>query len=154
MSEDFSPYVLQLSRSVESELLLKVFSPFSNFTRGNNPNFENDYCEDLAHNSTKLFAQLVINNKTSYTLGSMNHILTCLSDDYLVERSKIMNDFYYFIIDNYSSDMFKEDLLSNLNELLNKYRNKSAHISIISRDKAADCKFLVRKILTKFLAMV
>ncbi len=40
------------------------------------------------------------------------------------------------------------------NELLNKFRNKSAHISTISRDKASDCKFLVRKILTRFLNLV
>ena len=154
MSEDFSPYVLQLSRSVESELLLKVFSPFSNFVRGNNPNVENDYREDLNHSSTKLFAQLVINNRNTYTLGSMNHILSSISDDYLVERSKIMNDFYYFLIDNYSGDLYKPDFLSDLNELLNKYRNRSAHISTVSREKAMDCKFLVRKILTKFLGMV
>ncbi len=154
MSEDYSPFVLQLSRSVESELLLKVFIPFIKYTRGINPNVENDYEEDLKHTPTKIFAQTVINNRNSLSLGSMYFILNSLNDDNLVEKSKVMNDFYYFIIDNFSPEIHEAAFLAEINELLNKYRNKSAHISTISRDKAADCKFLVRKLLAKFLSSV
>jgi len=154
MADDFSPYVLQLSRSVESELLLKVFKQFTLFVRGNNPNLERDYADDLLFNSTKVFALLVTKNLTSYTLGNMFHILTLLSDENLVSKSRIMNDFHAFIVDNYSVDIFGNDFLMDLNELLVKYRNKSAHISTISKDRATDCKFLVRQILRKFLNFV
>jgi type III restriction enzyme len=154
MSDDYSPFVLQLSRSVESELLLKVFIPFIKYTRGINPNVENDYEEDLKHTPTKIFAQTIINNKNSLSLGSMYFILNNLKDNDLVEKSKVMNDFYYFIIDNFSPEIYEAGFLAEVNELLNKYRNKSAHISTISREKAMDCKFLVRKVLAKFLGMV
>jgi type III restriction enzyme len=153
-SEDYSPYVLQLSRSVESELLLKVFIPFINYTRNTNPNFEEDYREDQSHPTTKMFAQSVINNWHSITLGSMYFILNSLNDGVLLDRSRLMNDFHLYLVDNFSPDLYHTEFLSELTDLLNNYRNKSAHISTISRDKASDCKFLVRKLLTRFLNIV
>ena len=38
MVDDFSPVVLQMSRAVESELQLKIFKPFTNYIREENPN--------------------------------------------------------------------------------------------------------------------
>jgi type III restriction enzyme len=154
LADDYCPYVLQLSRSVESELLLKVFVPFIKYTRGINPNVENDYEEDLKHTPTRIFAQTVISNKISLSLGSMYFILNSLNVDVLVEKSKVMNDFYFFVIDNFSPEIYSAVFLAEVNELLNKYRNKSAHIATISRDKAADCKFLVRKVLAKFINLI
>lgn len=153
-SDDFSPYVLQLSRSVESELLLKVFLPFIKYTRGTNPNLNDAYYEDANHPDTKLFAQMVINNRSSISLGNMYFILNNLNDPGLTERSTIMEDFHHFIIDNFSSDLYNLDFLKDLSELLNKYRNKSAHISTIPQERASDCKFLVRKILARFLNVI
>lgn len=151
MAEDFSPYVLQLSRSVESELLLKIFIPFVNYIRSVFPNTEERYQEDLSYDSTKIFANMVVNKRASISLGSMSKILESLKDGYLVDRSNLTNDFFVFIVDNFSPEIYQEDFLKDLNELLHKYRNKSAHISVISRDKAMECKFLVRKILARFL---
>jgi len=153
-SEDFSPYVLQLSRSVESELLLKLFLPFITYTRSINPNCEIEYEEDQNHPSTRSFAQSVILNRDSISLGTMCFILKSLNDGSLIERSRLMTDFHLFVIDNFSPDLYNQAFISELDELLNKYRNKSAHISTISRDKAADCKYLVRKILARFLNLV
>jgi len=153
-SEDYSPYVLQLSRSVESELLFKVFVPFINYIRNINPNCDKDYEEDQNHPTTRLFAQAVINNRHSISLGSMYFILNNLSEGTMLERSRLMSDFHLYVIDNFSPDLYNTEFMIELNELLNKFRNKSAHISTISRDKASDCKFLVRKILARFLNLV
>ncbi|MBP7507789.1 MAG: DEAD/DEAH box helicase family protein [Prolixibacteraceae bacterium] len=153
-SEDYSPYVLQLSRSVESELLFKAFVPFINYIRNINPNCDKDYEEDQNHPATRLFAQAVINNRHSISLGSMYFILNNLNDGTLLERSRLISDFHLYVIDNFSPDLYNTEFLAELNELLNKFRNKSAHISTISRDKASDCKFLVRKILARFLNLI
>jgi type III restriction enzyme len=154
MAEDFSPYVLQLSRAVESELLLKVFIPFVNYIRTTIPNVEERYQNDLNYSTTKIFANMVVNNNSSISLGNMDKILESLNDGYLVDRSTLTNDFFVFIVDNFSPEIYQNDFLKEVKELLHKYRNKSAHISIISIDKAMDCKFLVRKILTKFLSFI
>ncbi|MBN1618373.1 hypothetical protein JW887_03460 [Candidatus Dojkabacteria bacterium] len=135
-------------------LLLKVFVPFINYIRNINPNCDQDYEEDQNYPTTKPFAQAVINNRHSISLGSMYFILNSLNDGNLIERSRLMSDFHLFIIDNFSPYLYNSEFLAELNELLNKFRNKSAHISTISRDKASDCKFLVRKILARFLSLV
>lgn len=150
-SEDFSPYILQMSRAVESELLLKLFIPFTNFIRAENPHTNITYEYDLQNKKTSLFANMVVNNRTTYTLGNMCHILSNLNDDFLLDRSEITKDFYEFINENYSPELYADDFIKDLTELLKKFRNKSAHTMLLSRDKATDCKFLVRKILTKFL---
>lgn len=153
MSEDFSPYVLQLSRAVESELLLKLFIPFTNFIRSENPHLEITYEDDINNNQTSLIAKMVINNRTSYTLGNMYFILCKVEDRYLSEKSEIIKDFNDFITDHYSYKLFGREFLNGLNELLNKYRNKSAHTNMLSRQKASECKFLVKTILTNFLSL-
>ena len=91
-SEDFSPYILQMSRAVESELLLKLFKPFTNFIRAENPHTEITYEYDMQNSKTSMFANMVVNHRTSYTLGSMCHILTSLSDSFLRERSEVIKD--------------------------------------------------------------
>jgi type III restriction enzyme len=153
-SDDFSPYILQISRAVESELLLKLFLPFTNFIRSENQHTNITYEYDLQNKSTALFANMLVNNRTTYTLGNMCHILASISDDFLNKRSELIKDFYNFIKENYQSDLYAADFIADLSELSKKYRNKSAHTSLLSRDKASDCKFLVRKILTKFLEIV
>lgn len=153
-SDDFSPFILQMSRAVESELLLKLFQPFTNFIRSENLHTEVTYEYDMQNSKTSLFANMVVNNRTTYTLGNMCHILASLSDNFLLERSEITKDFREFIDENFSPDLYHKDFIANLLELSKKYRNKSAHTTLMSRVKAADCKFLVRKILTEFLSEV
>ena len=153
-SEDYSPYILQMSRAVESELLLKLFKPFTNFIRSENPHTDITYEYDMQNSKTSMFASMVVNNRTTYTLGNMCHILSSLSDRFLLERSEVIKDFYEFVNENYSPDLYSREFISELFELSKKYRNKSAHTSLLSREKASDCKYLVRKILTRFLDVV
>jgi type III restriction enzyme len=122
--------------------------------RTENPNTELRYEYDLQNRKTSLFSNMVINNRTTYTLGNMCHILQSLSDEYLLDRSELMKDFSNFINENYSLDIFTKSFVSDLMELSKRYRNKSAHVSVFPRDKVGDCKFLVRKILNNFLESV
>lgn len=154
MSEDFSPYVLQMSRAVESELLLKLFKPFTNFIRAENPHLDITYENDLNNRSTTLFAKMVVNNRTTYTLGNMFYILTSVADTTLNDRSEIVRDFYEFINENYSDELYSSVFLDDLNSLLKRFRNKSAHTEILSRQKSIECKDLVKRILNNFLKVV
>lgn len=153
-AEDFSPYILQISRAVESEMLLKLFWPFTNFIRSENTRPENKYQFDLQNPKTSLFANMIIKNRNTYTLGNMCHILSCISDDYLLQRSELIKDFKFYIDESFDSMVYSRDFIADLNELSRRYRNKSAHITLLSKDKAADCKILVRNILTKFLSKI
>lgn len=154
MVDDFSPVVLQMSRAVESELQLKIFKPFTNYIRSENPNIVATYGDDFRNSEMKQFAEMVQYNRTSYTLGQMHFIMKITASKEIYENSLLAQDFHDYIIENFSPDLCKKEFLDDVSELQKKYRNKSAHVNTLSKDQSMDCKFLVRKILTKFLGLV
>lgn len=154
MVDDFSPVVLQMSRAVESELQLKIFKPFTNYIRSENPNISTTYSDDFRNPDMKLFAEMLLNNRTSYTLGQMHFILKTTGTKEAYENSTLAQDFHDYLIENFDAGLSKKEFLDDVNELQRKYRNKSAHVNVLTKEQTQDCKFLVRKILTKFLGMV
>lgn len=154
MVDDFSPVVLQMSRAVESELQLKIFKQFTNFIRTEHPNIASTYADDFRSQDLKLFAEMILNNRTSYTLGQMHFILKITGTKEAYENSLLAQDFHDYLIENFDAGLSKKEFLDDIFELQKKYRNKSAHVNVLSKEQAQDCKFLVRKILTKFLGMV
>lgn len=154
MVDDFSPVVLQMSRAVESELQLKIFKPFTNFIRSEHPNILSTYADDFRTADMKQFAEMLQNNRTSYTLGQMHFILKTTGTKEAYENSLLAQDFHDYIIENFESNLSKKEFLDDVWELQKKYRNKSAHVDVLTKDQANACKALVRKLLTKFLSMV
>ena len=53
----------------------------------------------------------------------------------------------------YGFKVYSTEFLKDVNELLRRFRNKSAHVYSISIDQARECKFLVREMLINFLAL-
>ena len=154
MVDDFSPVVLQMSRAVESELQLKIFKPFNNYIREENPNIASTYSDDFRNQDMKQFAEMIQYNRTSYTLGQMQFVLKITGSKEAYESSILAQDFHDYLIENFDAGLSKKEFLDDVFELQKKYRNKSAHVNVLSKEQAQDCKFLVRKILTKFLGMV
>jgi type III restriction enzyme len=154
MVEDFSPVVLQMSRAVESELQLKLFKPFTNFIRSENPNVTSTYSDDFRNADLKQFAEMIQHNRTSYTLGQMHFILKITGSKGAYENSLLAQDFHDYLLENFDAGLSKKEFLDDVFELQKKYRNKSAHVNVLSKDEATDCKFLVRKILTRVLSLV
>jgi hypothetical protein len=97
---------------------------------------------------------MLLNNRTSYTLGQMHFILKTTGTKEAYENSTLAQDFHDYLIENFDPGLSKKEFLDDVFELQKKYRNKSAHVNVLSKEQAQDCKFLVRKILTKFLGMV
>jgi type III restriction enzyme len=154
MVDDFSPVVLQMSRAVESELQLKIFKQFTNYIRSTNPNIATTYSDDFRNKDMQQFTDMLLNNRTSYTLGQMHFILKTTGSKEAYENSTLAQDFHDYLIENFNPGLSKKEFLDDVFELQKKYRNKSAHVNVLSKEQAQDCKFLVRKILTKFLGMV
>lgn len=150
---DYSPFVMQISRAVESELLHKVFIPFTNFIRKENPRINQIYSYDFNNRDTEFFVKRLSRNETSYTLGNMHHILKRTGDASSRASSDLARDFYKYLSENFAIGLIESDFLDDVIELITKYRNKSAHVDILTKEQAQDCKHLVRKILTKFLGL-
>jgi type III restriction enzyme len=152
--EDYSPFIMQMSRAVESELLHKVFIPFTNFIRTSNPNIGATYAYDFNNNDTKFFAQRLSRNETSYTLGNMHYILKKTGEEQSRNRSTLSKNFYTYLEENFDKGITETDFLNDVEELIKKFRNKSAHVNMLSKEQAQDCKYLVRKVLVKLLGLV
>jgi type III restriction enzyme len=154
MGEDYSPFVMQISRAVESELLFKVFIPFTNFIRTEHPNISTTYSYDFNNRDTEFFVKRLDRNETSYTLGNMQHILKKTGEKPSRDRSTLIKDFYAYLEENFDKGVTEADFLNDVEELIKKFRNKSAHVDKLTKEQAQDCKYLVRKILVKFLGLV
>lgn len=151
-ADDFSPYVLQLSRAAENELRRKLFTDFTNYIRTEHARPDTVYQFEMTDNKVKKFAQMVSNGWTNHTLGQMHHNLRLLErGGYLLQRSQLLQDFKSYISENYDADLYGKAFLEDLNDLSRNYRNKSAHTDILSLDDAERCKHLVRKVLKRFL---
>jgi type III restriction enzyme len=138
MVADFSPAVLQMCRAVENELLLKIFKPFNNFIRAQNPNIVGTYAADLADRDMKLFAGMIQSNRTIYTLGQMQFILKITGNKKINESSLLARDFHNYLIENFDVELSKKDFLDDLLELQTKYRNRSAHVGVLSKQQLQD----------------
>ncbi len=148
---DFSPVVLQLSRAVESEFLLKIFIPFTNWARTEYPNIATAFPDDLEDADTGLFAKMILRNRTNYTLGNMHAVLKMAGNPKMEEQSLLIQEFCEFIVENADRKLCQNSFLKDVTELLKRFRNKSAHVYDISIDQARECKFLVKGILTIFV---
>lgn len=151
--DDFSPYVLQMSRAVECELLYRVFAPFTNYTRNLHPRIDKRYPYDFNNRDMELFVKKLSRGDIGYTLGNMHHIMRKAGEDGIRKVSDLAADFHKYLGEEFSGDLFDPTFLDEIYELLSKYRNKSAHVDKLSKEQAQDCRFLVRKILTRFLGM-
>ena len=156
MGDDYSPYVVQLSRAVESELLYKIFIPFTNYIRTEHPKFSETYAYDFNNRDTEFFVKRLSRNETSYTLGNMHHILRKTGYTDTRDRSELAKDFYAYLDENFNKGVVEADFLDNVSDLIRKYRNRSAHVNDtkITKELAQDCKDLIRKVLSKFLGLV
>ena len=148
-SDDYSPYILQYCRAVENELKRKLFIPFIN-TQSAIPDKDNLYSSDLNHPGTAPFANMVIQGRTHFTIGSMFTILS-KSGTNLIERSPVIAEFYNYILDEYDTRATKQTFLTKLKELKDNYRNVAAHTGKMSSDDARDCKMLVGQLLERII---
>lgn len=144
--DDYSPFVIQVSRAIENELKEKLFVPFSNYQNSLPGRLVDAYEEDLKHKNTEPFAKMLIHNNTNYTIGFMYRILRMTSGD-LVDKSFIIQDFYNYILDEYDLGVTRDLFLIRLQRLKDEFRNKSAHTSKMDADQAMECRILVRDLL-------
>ncbi|MFT5833253.1 MAG: hypothetical protein ACI97N_000880, partial [Cognaticolwellia sp.] len=133
--------------------LLKIFMPFTNWIRTEHPDIRTYFSDDLDDRNTGFFAKMILQNRTSYTLGNMYVILKLVGDFKVYEQSLLMQEFKDFILESADATIYGNKFLKDVNELLRRFRNKSAHVYTISIDQARECKFLVREILINFLAL-
>lgn len=151
---DYAPFVVQYCRTLENEILKKLFEVYhNNGLPGINKDDLIKY--DLDNQKTSKFAQMVKRNKVTYTLGDMNFIMALLKQggNTLIE-SPLLQHFRAFTISYFDEKIVEAEFLEDVNKLTNDFRNKAAHPYSISINLAKECQILLRKSLNVFLESV
>lgn len=148
---DYAPFVLQYCRTLENEILKKLFEAYHEVGLID-VDTVNLIQDDLKDNKTGKFANMVKHNKITYTLGEMNHIMAMLKEGgNTLKNSSLLQHFRIFTISFFDEQIVEADFLNDLNKITNDFRNKAAHPYSISIEMAKDCQVLLRKSLNIFL---
>lgn len=147
---DYSPVILELCRAIENEFLLKIFSKYTmDLIRRQGRNlsgfFSTDRADPFLTNKTGQFVKAITKasrtNKPEYTLGQMNTILSLLKDNQVVGASPLLQDFEVYLNNNTeAASLLDPAYIQKINDIVNKYRNPSAHPDFMSIQKANECR--------------
>lgn len=151
---DYAPFVVQYCRTLENEILKKLFEAYHSI--GLAGVIRDELIKvDLENQKTGKFAQMVKRNKVTYTLGDMNFIMALLKQGgNTLNESPLLQHFRAFTILYFDEKIVEAEFLKDVNKLTNDFRNKAAHPYSISVDLAKECQSLLRKSLNVFLESV
>lgn len=155
---DFSPVILQYCRSLENELLQKLFVGFSLYLYEKEKNLKVFLAEDFQNENTKKFAQPIYEKRNKpkesiqFTLGAMKFVLVLTKRDEIVEKSPLLREFRYFIKHSFREQfILTDEYIKQLQKIVDDYRNKCAHPYKLGKEKASQCRDIVPHSLNKFL---
>ncbi|MED4697080.1 hypothetical protein [Peribacillus frigoritolerans] len=143
---DYSPVILELCKAIENEFLLKVFKKYTlELLIRQGRNIHRFLVVDSGNNNTRIFAKAVKKavrtNKPEYTLGQMNTILSLLNQIDVVNASPLLQDFDAYISREYDSgNLLDTAYIDKVSQIVNDYRNPSAHPEYMAFEKAQECK--------------
>lgn len=147
---DYSPVILELCRAIENEFLLKIFTKYTidlvdrkgrdiaDFLLIDKASVE---LKDKTGQFVKAVNKAARTRKPEYTLGQMNMILTLAGDAQLVKKSPLLKDFVEYLEKNTEAkNLLDAKYIKKVNDIVNKYRNPSAHPEFMSLEKANECR--------------
>lgn len=147
---DYSPVILELCRALENEFLLKIFRKYTlDVIRRKDRNLDSFLATDKASgflkNKTGVFVKAinksVRTNKPEYTLGQMNTVMSLMNDSNVVNASPLLQDFKNYLDSaTIANALLNVQYIRKINDLVEKYRNPSAHPGFMTLDKATKCK--------------
>ena len=160
---DFSPVVIELSRAIENEFLLKIFKKYvREFTKvySDIKSFDEFYSPDKSSKIkvlvndkektigfiTKTLANVISSTirypdyEPRFTLGDMHFILNSLVCEERINNSVLLQNLKEFIEKYFDCKLLNSDYIANISKLVNNYRNPAAHPEYVSQEVAAECK--------------
>lgn len=151
---DYAPFIVQYCRTLENEILKKLFEAYH--TQGlNEINREELVRNELENDKTGLFAKMVLKNNMKYELGKMTRIMSYLKEGgSTLEKSNLLRHFRAFTISYFDEQIVEANFLKDIEKLTNDFRNKAAHPYSIGIDMAKQCQGLLRKSLNVFLESI
>ncbi|MEH7309368.1 hypothetical protein [Neobacillus drentensis] len=155
---DYSPVILQYCRSLENEILQKLFIQFAIHIYQKIEDLEGFLKGDLENEKTKQFAKVILSSKNKdiedvkFTLGQMIRILEYTAGKRTIKESPLLQEFKQFITQNFNeTNILSKDYLSNIKSITDDFRNRCAHPYKLNEEDAIQCKEIVPQDINNFL---
>lgn len=153
-AKDFSPFVLQYSRSIENELLRKVFLPFNDQIQTSSEERRDELIDVAMKNPNAVpFARHLSKGREDYTLGMMQKVMGFVKspDGNTLKAVPLLQEFRLFVLSRVDGQIFDKKPMRQLQDLVENYRNKAAHPYLLSSEDADSCKQIIQQILVVLL---
>lgn len=158
---DYSPVILELCKAIETEFLFKLFSKYTldllgRKTRTLDSFLSGDMSSSFLKNKTGMFVKAISRasrtNKPEFTLGQMNTIMSIMNQDNVVAASPLLQDFKtYLECQTVVHDLLNVQYIRKINDLVDKYRNPSAHPRLMTLEEAKECREIMPERLDYFM---
>lgn len=149
---DYSPFIVQYSRALENEILIKLFQAYHHYLISSNIDRDELIKSDLQNSNTNKFARFIKANNTSYTLGDMSFIMKLMKEGgNTLTSSRLLKDFKSFSVRYFQTNIFEREFLNKISLIVDKYRNKAAHPNILSDEIAREFHILIKDCLVDLL---
>ena len=149
---DFSPFVLQYCRSLENEILAKLFCAYHDHFAKRIAEPASFLREDLDNQKTGKFAKAILRDKRKHTLGDMEWIMQLIKPGgNTLATSPLLQDFREFALKYFDERIAEKKFLTLLRQINEELRIKAAHPYLMNKDLADRCIELVRVALCELL---
>ncbi len=154
---DYSPFIIQYCRSLENEILKKLFEAYHSVglidtNKSELVKVDLEKEKNGSDKRTARFAKKVLKDDSQYELGTMSFIMGLIEDGgNTLSKSPLLQNFRSFTLTYFEDKVLQKDFLDNIKNITENYRNKSAHPYILTLETAKECQKLIRHILIEFL---
>ena len=147
---DFSPVIIELCRAIENEFLLKVFRKYTLDLIDRKADSLDEFLavdkatEELV-GKTGVFVRIIVKSSKTrepiFTLGEMNIILSYARSEKTVRISPLLADFVDYLKENTEAgNLLDKEYIKKIDDIVNNYRNPSAHPGYMSIENANKCR--------------
>lgn len=149
---DYSPFIIQYSRALENEILIKLFNSYHEYLIRENIDRDNLTANEFDNNKTISFAKSVKTDDRKYTFGTMNFIISLLKKGgSTLSQSILLQNFKDFVNKYFQDNILEKEYLKKINRIVIVYRNKAAHPNIITANSAMEFHELIKECLIEFV---
>jgi len=164
---DFSPIILQYCRTLENEILKKLFELYHldiyiRYSKEDIEKIINNDVDYVKKNLSKYnvdeyiknvnnFHNNLKKNKTKYELGTMQYILSLLKDNgETLNHSTLLRDFKEYTLRYFKEKLIQKEYLMKIKLVTEEFRNKAAHPYVLNIDILNKSKEIIKEALDSF----
>jgi len=144
---DYSPVILEYCKSLENEILKKLFIEFTLYINKKHKNIDEFFVKDFENDKTSKFVKYIKRHRgknsedIKYTLGDMSFILNLTAGERTIQQSLLLQKFRLFIAEHFKAEfVLSKEYLKRVEAVINNFRNKCAHPYKLTETDAIKCK--------------